>query len=89
MELLMTRAAWSWLTLLALSTAVAGCFSPREAPCAFTCVSAEKLCPEGYLCGDDGLCHRITAPGDEGICLLNPPPDGGTNSALSTDAGVD
>lgn len=84
----MAGRAGSWFTLIALTTAMAGCFSPREAPCAFTCVSAEKLCPEGYLCGEDGLCHRITAPGDEGICLLNAP-DAGTSALASTDAAAD
>ena len=83
----MGRRGWAWLVVVTLLSTAASCFSPREAPCAFTCLSAEKLCPEDYLCGDDGLCHRITAPGDEGICLLNTP-DAAT-SALSTDASVD
>ena len=84
----MKRRGLSFLVAVALLTSGASCFSPREAPCAFTCISAEKLCPEGYLCGEDGLCHRITAPGDEGICLLTAPPDAAT-SALSADASVD
>jgi hypothetical protein len=88
MDLLMGRRGWSWLAVVALLSTAAACFSPREAPCAFTCISADKLCPDGYRCDDDGLCHRITAPGDEGICLLTPPPDAAT-SALSADASVD
>jgi len=84
----MSRRTGPWMMLVALLSTAASCFSPREAPCAFTCISAEKRCPEGYLCGDDGLCHRITTPGDEGVCLLTAP-DAATSSALSSDAAAD
>lgn len=82
----MVRLGWAWMGV-AVTVAVVGCFSPREAPCAFTCISVEKLCPEAYTCGDDGLCHRVAAPGDEGVCLLNAP-DADSTAAL-TDASVD
>jgi len=83
----MVRRGWFWVLAIGLLATAAGCFSPREAPCAFTCVSADKRCPDGYLCGDDGLCHRVTAPGDEGVCLLNAPDAGPV--ALASDASVD
>lgn len=83
----MQRRVWPWVIIVS-AIAVAGCFSPREAPCAFTCISAAKLCPEAYVCGDDGLCHRVTTPGDEGVCLLNAP-DAGSTAAFTDDASVD
>jgi hypothetical protein len=42
--------------LLALASA-AGCFSPRQPSCAFSCAT-DGLCPSGYSCQADGVCHR-------------------------------
>jgi len=73
---------------LALGASGAGCFHPREPPCAFTCVSPGARCPTDYTCGADGLCHR---DGAEGICTLNPPdggPGGGTAGAGGASEGA-
>jgi hypothetical protein len=53
-----------------------GCFSPREVPCAFTCIAVDARCPDGYVCGDDGLCHRESAADEPGVCLLKSPAPG-------------
>ena len=56
--------------LLALAPALpVACFSPSTPACAFSCVSAGHLCPDGYTCGDDGICHR---EGSTATCPLIP-----------------
>ena len=49
--------------------ATAGCFTPLQPGCAFSC-AADHVCPSGYACADDGFCHRTD---DAGVCLLTPP----------------
>jgi hypothetical protein len=66
-----------------LAATVAGCFSPRNTPCAFTCVSTGNLCPDGFTCGTDGLCHR---DGAEDVCSLTSPYDAGADA---TELGTD
>ena len=68
------------------SVLAAGCFHPREVPCAFSCVSPGARCPTEFTCGADGLCHRDGVDG----CTLTPP-DGGAGGApgASPDAGAD
>jgi len=63
------------VVLLALA-ALSGCFSPHQPGCAFSCVS-DGLCPSGYLCGGDGVCHRSDG---QGTCDI---------SSQTDDAGVD
>jgi hypothetical protein len=54
---------------LALSVgAAAGCFTPLQPGCAFSC-AVDHLCPANYVCADDGFCHRAD---DAGVCLLSP-----------------
>jgi len=53
----------------AIAAGAAGCFTPLQPPCAFSC-AGDHLCPMNYVCGDDGFCHRL---GDMGPCLLTPP----------------
>ena len=65
------RRARAWLlALVAATAALAACFSPGKPPCAFTCISASRLCPDDYTCGADGLCHR---DGAEDVCGLTAP----------------
>jgi hypothetical protein len=67
--------------VLAMATAIAataGCFSPRQPPCAFSCAD-DGLCPSGYSCQADGVCHRDDG---QGTCDLPSQIDAG-------DAGAD
>jgi hypothetical protein len=48
--------------LLFAAAALAGCFSARQPPCAFSC-AADGVCPAGYSCGSDGVCHHDNDPG--------------------------
>jgi hypothetical protein len=74
-----------------LGAGFAGCFSPRQPPCAFSCAT-DGLCPSGYVCASDGFCHH---EGDHGTCDLGS--DGGQDAAdaapdgdaATTDAPVD
>jgi hypothetical protein len=80
-----TRGA-PWKFLLAIAVvlgAVTGCFSPRNPPCAFTCITAGNLCPDSFTCGTDGLCHR---DGAEDVCGLSSPYDAGADTS---EAGTD
>ena len=80
-------------TLLGLALAAIvplACFSLKEPPCAFSCVTPPHRCPEQYTCQADGLCHR---EGATGICGLTSPvdaaagdaQDGGDGSAADAD----
>jgi hypothetical protein len=74
------------VAVIGLCAGLAGCFSPHQPPCAFSCVT-DGLCPSGYLCGADGFCHR---EGDQGMCDLAS--DGGQDAADAApdgDAGAD
>jgi hypothetical protein len=53
------------LLLLAV-TRLTACFNPARPGCAFSC-AGDGLCPSGYSCGTDQICHR-----DDGLgaCLL-------------------
>lgn len=55
-----------------LASGAAGCFSPAEPPCAFSCLDPSRRCPESYTCGTDGICHREGATTQ---CVLTPPAD--------------
>lgn len=46
--------------LIAGGSAVS-CFSPREPPCAFSCLQPPHACPADYTCGSDGYCRRVGA----------------------------
>jgi hypothetical protein len=50
-----------------LAALVAGCFSPRQPPCAFSCATPPHSCPSQYACADDGFCHRDD---DSGTCMF-------------------
>jgi hypothetical protein len=54
-----------WLALAV--TGIAGCFTPLQPGCAFSC-AVDHLCPANYVCGDDGFCHRADGMG---VCLLS------------------
>lgn len=56
------------LALAAVLTCAAGCFSPDNPMCAFTCgdsVGNGRHCPDDYECRADGYCHLL---GSTGTC---------------------
>ena len=62
------------LALLLLAVArLTACFNPTQPGCAFSC-AGDGLCPSGYSCGTDLICHRD---------------DGQGTCAILTDAGSD
>jgi len=63
-----------------LAALVAGCFSPRQPACAFSCAAPPHSCPPQYACADDGFCHRA---GDSGECMFD------VDAAPATDAAGD
>jgi hypothetical protein len=67
------------LRALLLLVLAAGCFSPHQPPCAFSCAD-DGICPSGYSCQADGVCHRADDGG--GICDIQSQVDAG-------DAGSD
>jgi hypothetical protein len=69
------------LTLAMAAAAFAGCFSPQQPACAFSCGPAGE-CPADYTCGADDLCHRNDGVG---LCLL--PPQDAASDAAASDAG--
>lgn len=74
------------LPLLALVVlAVGGCFEPRQPGCAFRC-GVDGLCPEQYVCGDDGICHREDG---QGMCDLPPQTDASADGSSNAEAGSD
>lgn len=71
----------NWLVgavMLAATAATTSCFDVKKPPCAFSCVQPPHHCPEGYTCGDDGLCYREGA--DPAKCVLTPPGDAGSDA---------
>ena len=66
------------IALLLAVAATAGCYSPKQPPCAFSCAD-DGLCPSGYTCQADGVCHRDDS---QGTCDIPSQIDAG-------DAGVD
>jgi hypothetical protein len=62
------------LALLLLAVArLTACFNPAQPGCAFSC-AGDGLCPSGYSCGTDLICHRD---------------DGQGTCAIQTDAATD
>lgn len=59
--------------------ALAGCFSPDEPLCVFSCAEQPKECPSGYECRADNFCHKI---GTSGLC------PGFSNADASIDASM-
>ncbi|HVV50055.1 MAG TPA: hypothetical protein VHO06_10385 [Polyangia bacterium] len=51
------------LALVVLAAAgLTACFNPDQPGCAFSCAS-DGLCPSGYSCGSDRVCHRTDGQG--------------------------
>ena len=54
------KALWTLARLALLLLVVArltACFNPTQPGCAFSC-AGDGLCPSGYSCGTDLICHR-------------------------------
>ena len=75
------------LALLLLAVArLTACFNPTQPGCAFSC-AGDGLCPSGYSCGTDLICHRDDG---QGTCSIltdaatdTPTPDATTPDATS------
>lgn len=81
-------------TFLILALFLQSCFTPNYADCAFRCAAEEPVCPEEYVCRQDGYCHR---PDREAICALPSLPglpdlpansEGGVSDDLSSSDGL-
>jgi hypothetical protein len=71
------------LVLLILAvTPLAACFNPAQPGCAFSC-AGDRICPSGYSCGNDLICHRDDG---QGTCAIQT--DAATDMA-NTDAKAD
>jgi hypothetical protein len=66
--------------LLLAAAALTSCFNPQQPGCAFSCADA-GLCPSGYFCSGDGLCHRTDG---QGTCAIST--DAAPTDAAGTDA---
>ena len=79
------KTLWTALRLALLLLAVArltACFNPAQPGCAFSCAS-DGICPSGYSCGSDLICHRNDG---QGTCSI--PTDAATDLA-TRDARTD
>jgi hypothetical protein len=68
------------LLLAAAALVLPACFNPQQPGCAFSC-AGDGLCPSGYSCGTDKLCHRDDG---QGSCAI--PTDAAPSDAAHTDA---
>jgi hypothetical protein len=50
----------------AVALDLAACFDPQQPGCAFSCAT-DGLCPSGYTCQADNICHRNDG---QGTCTL-------------------
>lgn len=65
-----------------IAALLAGCFSLKEPPCAFSCADPPHACPAHYACMTDGLCHK---EGTTLACFLTSPTDAGIELGAITD----
>jgi hypothetical protein len=68
------------LALLLGIAPLASCFNPAQPGCAFSC-AGDHLCPSGYSCGSDLICHRSDG---QGVCAITG--DAAASDAAPTDA---
>jgi hypothetical protein len=73
------------IALLLAAAVTAGCFSPRQPPCAFSCAD-DGLCPTGYSCHADGVCHRDDGPD---TCDIASQTDAGADGSNASDSSDD
>ena len=76
-----TKTLWTVVRLALLLLAVArltACFNPAQPGCAFSC-AGDGICPSGYSCGTDLICHRDDG---QGICSIQ-------TDAATSDAKAD
>jgi hypothetical protein len=86
MAVLNARAKTLWtvvrLTLLLLAVArLTACFNPAQPGCAFSC-AGDGICPSGYSCGNDLICHRDDG---QGICSIQT--DAATDATSDSTSG--
>ena len=76
-----TKTLWTVVRLVLLLLAAArltACFNPAQPGCAFSC-AGDGICPSGYSCGTDLICHRDDG---QGICSIQ-------TDAATSDAKTD
>ena len=77
------------LALLLLAVArLTACFNPAQPGCAFSC-AGDQLCPSGYRCGNDLICHRNDGQGTCSILTDAAPSNPDATSDAKTDATSD
>ena len=83
------KGLWTVVRLALLLLAVArltACFNPTQPGCAFSC-AGDGLCPSGYSCGTDLICHRDDG---QGTCsILTDAGSDTTTDATTPDASSD
>jgi hypothetical protein len=85
------RSAWRRLApplrlaLLLGTVPLASCFNPAQPACAFSC-AGDHLCPSGYSCGSDLICHRDDGQGACAITSDAAPTDAAQTDAAPTDS---
>ncbi len=70
------------LLLLAVARLTA-CFNPAQPGCAFSC-AGDGVCPSGYSCGTDLICHRDDGQGTCSIQADAATTDGEADSKTGT-----
>lgn len=73
------------LALLLGVAPLASCFNPAQPGCAFSC-AGDGLCPSGYTCGGDLICHRNDGQGTCAIQTDAAPKDAALTDATPIDA---
>lgn len=85
-----------WLVVVATAAlAGAGCYDQPKPNCSFSCATSQ-LCPDGYQCAADGLCHLELAGGGLAECpgllvdafISDAPIDGGPDATPPPDAAI-
>ena len=64
--------------ILGVLVAAAGCFSPDQPACQFSCALPPHACPANYVCRADNYCHRKDSTG---LCMGFPLSEAGTPDA--------
>jgi hypothetical protein len=83
---LRTPARLALLALLLLAVAgLTACFNPSQPGCAFSC-AGDRLCPSGYSCGNDLICHRDDG---QGTCSIQTDAATDAKSDSKSDATTD
>jgi hypothetical protein len=73
-------------SLALLLLGLTGCFSPKQPACAFSCAD-DGICPAGYSCQADRVCHRDDDP--DGACVIPPQQIDGSDAPVADGGAAD